>query len=233
MSNKISKFVIIPAAGIGSRMDLAIPKQYSKLSNSETVLDTTISKFIDDEFFDLVIISLKESDKHWQSSMYYNHPKVKTCVGGNTRFESVYNAIQSIKNIASSEDWVFVHDAARPAVSVNDVKLLYKEVVSSECKGGILAVKAFETVKQVCNKHITKTLDRDYIWLAQTPQLAIFGELDKAFRYCIAENLISRVTDEASALELFGLSPIVVEGSRKNIKITTKEDLEFISLLLD
>lgn len=233
MLNNSLKYVIIPAAGIGSRMNLDMPKQYCKLSNNKTVLDTTISKFIDDQFFDLVIVSLKENDKSWGVSHFYNHPKVKTCIGGDTRFESVFNALRCVESIASNEDWVFVHDAARPAVNLDDIKRLYDCVSTSKEKCGILAVKAFETVKQVSNYSITKTLDRDYIWLAQTPQLSMFKLIMKAFRFCVDEKLISKITDEASALELFGVLPKVVEGSRKNIKITTKEDLEFVNMLLD
>ncbi len=135
----------------------------------------------------------------------------------------------TIKQLGYEKDnWVFVHDAARPAVSLVDVTNLYESVKTSKGQCGILAISAFETVKKVSGAKVVETLDRNNIWLAQTPQLARFNHLEQAFKYCENNGLTAKVTDEASALELFGDTPIIVEGSRKNIKITTKEDLDFI-----
>ena len=223
MSNK---YVIIPAAGIGVRMQLDIPKQYCKLSNDKTILDNTLEKFIDNQFFDRIFLALISEDEFWSQSIYYNHPKIKTYVGGETRFESVYNGLKSIKG--NSDDWVFVHDAARPCVDVQNIIDLYEQTKTSHSQAGILAVKAFETVKKVGVKNIiVNTLDRNNIWLAQTPQLSRLGQLEKSCDFCSSNNLISKITDEASALELYGINPIVIEGSRKNIKITTQDDLDF------
>lgn len=224
MSNK---YVIIPAAGIGSRMGLDIPKQYYKLINGKTILDNTLEKFVKDPFFDKVIVAVSEDDNHWSNSEYYNHPKVQFCIGGITRFHSVYNSLKII-NDRKSDDWIFVHDAARPCVNIQDVITLYNQTQKSHTQAGILAIRAFETVKKVAIKMIiAKTIDRQDIWLAQTPQLSRLGQLEKAFDFCYTNNLIDKITDEASALELYGINPIVVEGSRKNIKITTQDDLEF------
>ena len=228
MSSSI-KIVIIPAAGIGSRMNADIPKQYIKLKNQKTILDTAISIFVNSDFFDKVIVTLNKNDDYWQGSIYSNNPKVITCIGGDTRFESVRNGLAAIKQFDSTNDgWVFVHDAARPAVGLADIMRLYEQVDATAAQCGILAVRAFETVKKVSGNAITETLDRNDIWLAQTPQLAKCSQLSKAFEYCQDNHLIDRITDEASALELFGSSPIIVEGSRKNIKVTAAEDLDFI-----
>ncbi|WP_150468098.1 2-C-methyl-D-erythritol 4-phosphate cytidylyltransferase [Francisella sp. SYW-9] len=229
MSNK---YVIIPAAGIGSRMQLDIPKQYYKLSNDKTILDNTLEKFIDNPFFDRIFLALNPKDEFWSQSTFYNHPMINICIGGETRFESVYNGLKAIKG--NSDDWVFVHDAARPCIDSQNIMELYELTKASHSQSGILAVKAFETVKKVAVKNIiVNTLDRNNVWLAQTPQLSRLGQLERSFDFCYSNNLINKITDEASTLELYGINPIVVEGSRKNIKITTKDDLDFANWQLN
>ena len=224
MSNK---YVIIPAAGIGTRMQLDIPKQYYKLSNGRTILDNTLAKFIDNPLFDKIFVAIAANDNFWSDSLYYNRDKIVVCNDGATRFNSVYNALKAI-NERKNDDWVFVHDAARPCVNIDSIIDLYQQTKLSYSQAGILAVRVFETVKQVGIKNIIiKTLDRNNIWLAQTPQLSRLKQLEKAFDFCYSNNLVDKVTDEASALEIFGINPIVVECSKKNIKITTKDDLEY------
>ncbi|MFV9931666.1 MAG: 2-C-methyl-D-erythritol 4-phosphate cytidylyltransferase [Francisella endosymbiont of Hyalomma asiaticum] len=224
MSNK---YVIIPAAGIGTRMQLDIPKQYYKLSNGKTILDNTLEKFIDNPLFDKIFVAIAANDNFWSDSLYYNRDKIVVCSGGATRFNSVYNALKAIDE-RKNDDWVFVHDADRPCVDIDDIIDLYQQTKLSHSQAGILAVRAFETVKQVTIKNIIiKTLDRNNIWLAQTPQLSRLGQLEKTFDFCYLNNLVNKITDEASALEIFGINPIAVECSKKNIKITTKDDLEY------
>ncbi len=228
MSNNI-KYVIIPAAGIGTRMKSEVPKQYIKLKNQKTILDTTISIFVNSGIFEKVIVALNKNDDYWGNSIYFDSSKVITCIGGNSRFESVRNGLVTIKQFGNEKDsWVFVHDSARPAIDIIDIMKLFEHVKATVSECGILAVRAFETVKQVSSMYITDTLDRNNIWLAQTPQLAKSDHLVKAFEYCQSKDLTDRITDEASALELFGSIPIIVEGSRKNIKVTTQEDLDYI-----
>jgi 2-C-methyl-D-erythritol 4-phosphate cytidylyltransferase len=228
-SDLSSKYVVIPAAGIGTRMKLDIPKQYIKLRNQKTILDTTISIFVNSSFFDKVIVALNKNDQFWQDSIYSNNSKVITCTGGDTRFESVRTALTAIKQFDCEKgSWVFVHDAARPALDLTNVTMLYEQVKVAQSQCGILAIRAFETVKKVSGSKITETLDRNDIWLAQTPQLAKLGRLDQAFEYCKNKGLTDKITDEASALELFDSGPIIVEGSKRNIKVTTKDDLDYI-----
>ncbi|MFC4891845.1 2-C-methyl-D-erythritol 4-phosphate cytidylyltransferase [Pseudofrancisella aestuarii] len=233
MSSNPKKILIIPAAGIGSRMELDLPKQYFKLSNNKTILDNTISVLLEKQFFDLVIVSLSDEDKYWIKSEFATHPLIKTCIGGETRFHSVYNALSFIKDIANERDWIFVHDAARPCINIESVESLLNKVSTNvNSNSGILAIRAFETVKEVTNNKIIKTLNRENIWLAQTPQLSKFGDLLSAFNFCSNNNLINNVTDEASALELYGDNPIIVEGLKSNIKVTKQEDLEFVEFFL-
>ena len=228
MSINSKRYVIIPAAGIGSRMNVNTPKQYLKLSNKTTILDSTLECFISDEFFDKIIICLSSDDILWVKSKYYNHDKIITCTGGDTRFDSVFNGLKTIINTLDSDSWVFVHDAARPCVKSEDIKNLYNQVSRSSNQCGILAIKAYETVKKVVDCQISGTIDRSYVWLAQTPQLATANKLFDSFNYCVDNHLSNKITDESYALEYYGIQPIVVEGSRSNIKITTQEDLLFI-----
>ena len=225
-----SKYIVIPASGIGSRMNLDIPKQYIKLENGKTVLDILLEKVVSMNFFTKIILALNSEDIFWQDSQFYNNQNIITCEGGATRFESVANALVFLSKYCSKDDWIFVHDAARPCITFNDIEKLYDTTKNSSSKCGILATRAFETVKSVkIDNVISQTLNRDSIWLAQTPQLAKFDLLKTAFDYCIKKSLVSKITDEASALELYNISPIVVEGSRNNIKITTQQDLDFVN----
>ncbi|MBK2027341.1 2-C-methyl-D-erythritol 4-phosphate cytidylyltransferase [Allofrancisella guangzhouensis] len=215
-------------------MALDIPKQYFKLISDKTILDTTLEKFVSSDFFNKVILSLNKDDNLWKDSIYFNHPKIVTCTGGDTRFDSVYNALKQIQIKPKVTTWIFVHDAARPNVMFQDIENLYEAVKESKSKSGVLGIRAFETVKQVTSNSpitIDKTLNRDYIWLAQTPQLCELSLLYKAFEHCKLNNLAKLVTDEASALELYGVSPLITQGSRNNIKVTTQEDLELINWL--
>ncbi|GAB4222044.1 MAG: 2-C-methyl-D-erythritol 4-phosphate cytidylyltransferase [Francisella sp.] len=225
-----SKYVIIPAAGVGSRMQLDIPKQYHKLNNDKTILDNTLEKFIANPFFDKVFIAIAKDDNYWCDSLYYGHSNIVVCNGGVTRFHSVYNALQSING--KDDDWVFVHDAARPFIDFASIKNLYEKTAASHSQAGILAYKVAATVKQAKSNVIVKTLDRNNIYLAQTPQLSRFGQLAKAFDFCYTNELVDKVTDEASALEIFGINPIIVESSNKNIKITTQDDLDYANWLV-
>lgn len=219
MSNK---YVIITAAGIGTRMQLGIPKQYYKLSNGRTILDNTLAKFIDNSLFDKIFVAISASDNFWSDSLYHNCDKIVFCSGGATRFNSVYNTLKAIDE-RKKDDWVFVHDAARPCVNIDSIIDLYQQTKLSYSQAGILAVRAFETVKQVTIKNVViKTLDRNNIWLAQTPQLSRLGQLEKAFDFCYSNNLVDKVTDEASALEIFGINPIVVECSKKISRLQLK-----------
>ncbi len=233
MSNNSKKILIIPAAGIGSRMQLEIPKQYLKLKNNLTILDNTLKSLLSSDFFDKVVISISKEDEYWQKSQYANNNRVLVCHGGATRFESVMNALNHLNDALDGSDWIFVHDAARPCINIDDVHNLYNQTKVSKHKCGILATKAFETVKEVLiDTNITKTINRENIWLAQTPQLATKKDLANAFDFCISNKLTDKITDESSALEMFGFSPIVVEGSRSNIKVTKQEDLEFVNFKL-
>ena len=155
---------------------------------------------------------------------------LETTRGGNTRAQSVLNALDALKSRAAGDDWVLVHDAVRPCVLLSDiVKLL------AECRdhavGGLLAVPQDNTLKQADRSlHVTKTVDRSVLWQALTPQLFRFGLLHQAMVKALEQG--GTITDESSAVELLGLRPLLVHGERHNIKITRKSDLALADAIL-
>ena len=149
---------------------------------------------------------------------------------GKERADSVFSALSSLENQASSDDWVLVHDAARLCITTEDVKRLITELKDDEV-GGILALPVSDTLKSVQGGFITGTPDRSQIWRALTPQMFRFGLLKEALESARRQGLT--VTDEASALELAGYKPRIVEGRPDNIKITRPEDLPLATFYLE
>lgn len=139
--------------------------------------------------------------------------------GGQSRRESVYNGLVASRDEWNPDDWVLVHDAARPCLSVDDLKILLAEAQADEI-GAILAIPVSDTVKRAAQDRVVATEDRAQLWLAQTPQMFRAGVLLQALL-----RARGRVTDEASAIEQMGLQPKLVAGSRENIKVTWPEDL--------
>ena len=222
---------IVPAAGIGSRMQSETPKQYFKLHNNKTILDTTIDRLLRSNVIKNIMVVLHPNDKHWIHSTHINKDNVHTCMGGEDRVDSVLNGLRSLKKKVSNDQWIMVHDAARACVSPDDVDALYHVVEVTEAVGGILALPVYETVKQAdMFDNIVKTVDRSDLWLAQTPQLFSYETLMQSIANALKDNVV--ITDEASAIEYAGFKPILVQGRRSNIKITVSEDIEFADLCL-
>jgi 2-C-methyl-D-erythritol 4-phosphate cytidylyltransferase len=144
--------------------------------------------------------------------------------GGESRRDSVYNGL--VASDVNADDWVLVHDAARPCLPRKDLEVLIKETESDEI-GGILALPVAETVKRASQNRINGTEDRSQLWLAQTPQMFRAGLLMQAL-----QRAPGRVTDEASAVEQLGLKPKLVAGSRENLKVTWPEDLAMAETIL-
>ena len=145
------------------------------------------------------------------------------------RADSVLSALKSIRALASDEDWVLVHDAARPCITATDIQFLIDSLRNDEV-GGILALSSHDTLKDVDGKNILGTLDRSHIWRALTPQMFRYGSLKHALESADGNPAI---TDEASALELQGLQPKIVEGRPDNIKITRPEDLALAQFYME
>jgi 2-C-methyl-D-erythritol 4-phosphate cytidylyltransferase len=142
----------------------------------------------------------------------------------------VISALNTLRPFANDNDWVLVHDAARPCVKTTDVINLIKQL-KDHSTGGLLATRVVDTIKQADNIQVETTLDRSNLWQAQTPQMYRFGVLSKALDNIMKNNL--NITDEASSIEAFGLESILIEGSKSNLKITTPEDLDLANFYLE
>jgi 2-C-methyl-D-erythritol 4-phosphate cytidylyltransferase len=147
--------------------------------------------------------------------------------GGESRRDSVYNGLVASRDEVNADDWVLVHDAARPCLPEGDLKALVCACENDDV-GGILAIPASDTVKRVAQNRVVATEDRAQLWLAQTPQMFRAGLLLQAL-----QRARGTVTDEASAVEQMGLKPRVVAGSRENIKVTWPEDLAMAENILE
>jgi len=227
VENKIPFWLIIPAAGIGTRVGSDLPKQYCVI-NGKTVLEHTIEVFINIAQLKGVVVALHAEDKFFSTLSIAKHPLVKTVVGGKERADSVLNALQSLAD--KNDDWVLVHDAARPCVQAQDVVAMLKTLGASDV-GGIMAVAVGDTIKSVNPQNeIVKTEDRRSLWQAQTPQMFRLQLLRSALLSAREKNAV--ITDEASAMELLGYKPQVFPGKRSNLKITVPEDLAMAASLL-
>ena len=223
-------FLVVPASGIGQRMNSKIPKQYLKLENGLSILDQCLESTLSSEFISGFIVALDKKDKLFKSSIFAAHEKLISIVnGGKERFHSVQSALSELSQIAKPDDWVLVHDAVRPCIKKDDIHKLIEEVGDDEV-GGILADKVVDTVKQKNSNGLLSTIDRNKLHLAQTPQMFRFGILKEAIEKAIKLNI--HVTDESEALECLGYSIRIVDGSSSNIKITTQEDLELANYYL-
>ena len=221
-------WAVVPAAGVGKRMNADRPKQYLELAG-KTVIELTLLRLLSANIFTAVAVDISKEDPYWPELDVSVHEQVITADGGKERADSVLSAIKSIRDLASDEDWVLVHDAARPCITATDINLLI-DTLRTDDVGGILALSSHDTLKDVEGKNIVGTLDRSHIWRALTPQMFKYGSLKNALE--IAEGNPA-ITDEASALELQGLQPKIVEGRPDNIKITRPEDLALAQFYME
>jgi 2-C-methyl-D-erythritol 4-phosphate cytidylyltransferase len=229
MSNT-NYWLIILASGIGKRFKNNKPKQYLTLKNGLTVLDTVLSKFINLTAIKGIILALRHNDSNFKNSQYYQHFKLyATVIGGKERYHSTYQALINLERYAQPNDWVLVHDAVRPCIDQDDITKLITQVGDDKV-GGILATQLTNTVKMVSDNKINKTLDRNQIYQAQTPQLFRLNLLKEALELVIKNGI--DITDDAHGIELLGKPIKVVLGSEKNIKITYPSDISYVNLVL-
>lgn len=221
-------WAVIPAAGIGARMAADRPKQYLQLG-SLTILEHSLLCFLDHPRLKGMVISLAPDDPYWPTLPCALDSRIQRVDGGRERADSVLNALLHLHaQGAGDNDWVLVHDAARPNLSRSDLDNLLCELANDPV-GGLLAVPARDTLKRADSEgRVSETVDRSLIWQAYTPQMFRLGALHRA----LADGLVSNVsiTDEASAMEWAGQAPRLIEGRSDNIKVTRPEDLEWLRL---
>jgi 2-C-methyl-D-erythritol 4-phosphate cytidylyltransferase len=220
---------VIPAAGIGSRMGADKPKQYLMLGD-KTIIEHTLQRILSFPNLAGVVVPLSSEDTYWTSLTILQHPLVHTIHGGEARADSVLNGLNYLADKVHPQDWVLVHDAARPCVTITSIQSLCNDLAGSAV-GGILAVPVSDTLKHIAGKNeIQSTVDRSVLWQAQTPQLFRY----KLLHDCLTQTLARKenITDESSAVELCGYKPQVVEGRSDNIKVTRPDDLLLAEFIL-
>ena len=221
-------YAVVPAAGVGKRMQADKPKQYLTIQG-KTVLEQTLTHLLEANIFNAISVAVSKEDPYWPELEVSKHTKIITADGGKERADSVLSALNVLEGIAKEDDWVLVHDAARPCITKEDIVNLI-ETLKNEPFGGILALSSHDTLKQVKDKTIQSTIDRSTVWRALTPQMFRFGVLKKALQETKGNPAI---TDEASAVELTGGIAKIVEGRPDNIKITRPEDLALAEFYLE
>lgn len=221
-------WIVVPAAGIGSRMGASCPKQYLPLAD-KTVLENTLERLLAVPDIAGIYLVLSAEDTHWDKLPLAQNVNIHCVTGGTERCDSVLNALEQISGHASPGDWVMVHDAARPCIDIQNILHLI-ERVGNHPVGGILGVPVSDTLKQVTDSSIDLTIDRRLLWQAQTPQIFRMALLRDCILRGLAEGKL--ITDESSALELYGYQPLMVQGRTDNIKITRPEDLAIAAMIL-
>ncbi|MBX9706246.1 MAG: 2-C-methyl-D-erythritol 4-phosphate cytidylyltransferase [Gammaproteobacteria bacterium] len=216
---KLRYWAIVPAAGAGKRFG-GLAKQYQLIAG-KPMLERTLEPLLANPEIDKVMVALAADDSHWSQLSVSNHPKILTCVGGAERADSVLCGLTALQTVAQPDDWVLVHDAARPCLRAADLERLLTDVADSDV-GGLLATPVADTLKRETNHQVKETLAREHLWQAQTPQMFRFGMLRTALQQAQQQGIT--VTDEAMAVEALGQQPLLVQGSRDNIKITYPED---------
>lgn len=223
----VRRYGLIPAAGQGARLGGETPKQYLDLCG-EPMLMHAVRALLSSSLIEVAFVVLSPDDERYAThdwSAFGDRVAPLWC-GGATRRDSVLNGLVAMANVVNPDDWVLVHDAARPCLARPDVERLI-EAVGDDDGGGILAVPLADTLKRADEaRRIAATEPRERLWLAQTPQLFRHGTLLRALGGA------GVVTDEASAVEALGLRPKLVAGSVRNFKVTFAGDLAIAAALL-
>ena len=227
----MSIYALIPAAGAGTRLAASTPKQYVSLCGRPMLWHAVRAVCVPP--VESVFVVLAPGDRTFAAhdwSAFAGKLEPLYC-GGETRRDSVYNGLLAAMAAIEADDWMLVHDAARPCLPRKDLDNLVRETASDEV-GGILALPIAETVKKISKDEggvhrVAVTEDRSLLWLAQTPQMFRAGLLIHAL-----QRAKGAPTDEAAALEQMGLKPRLVAGSRENLKVTWPEDVAIAESIL-
>ena len=235
---KARVFALIPAAGIGSRAGAAIPKQYLGIAG-EPMIVHTLAAFASVAVIERIVVVLAADDRRFETLML--DPRVEARVdvvrrGGASRDATVANGLAALHDIASADDWILVHDAARCGITPALIEALIDRV-RSDPVGGLLALPLDDTVKRAAagaasngDATVFETVDRRSLWRAQTPQMFRYGLLVDALATARASG--ATTTDESSAMEAGGHRVMLVPGSPRNFKVTTADDVAMMDVLL-
>lgn len=224
-------FALLPAAGVGARMGAAHPKQYLDLLGHPMIWHA-LRAFEQHGRIERTYVVLSPGDEWWSGYDWSSFAKLRVLrCGGATRAESVLNGLAAMANEVDAEDWILVHDAARPCLTQALLDKLMAEL-ADDAVGGILAAPVADTLKREGpaegnGRRIGETVPRAGLWGAQTPQMFRHGQLRDALT-----RAGNQVTDEASALELLGFSPRLVESGLDNLKVTYPQDVRLAAKLL-
>ena len=221
-SDQTRLVAVVPAAGVGQRMASTIPKQYLELAGA-CVLEHTLQSLLCCTSIEQVVVGIAATDIWFPSLALSCDPRVLTAPGGENRSDTVLNCLEQLAN-SDPDTWVLVHDAVRPCLSSDLLEALIAQVCETGA-GGLLALPVYDTLKRAsANRRVSETVDRDGMWMAQTPQMFRLGDLQRALTSAAAQ--CELITDEASAMELVGAQPLLVESSADNLKITRPADLD-------
>ncbi len=231
MSQKI--FALVPAAGAGTRLGDALPKQYLDLNGAPMIVHTLLA-LAGVARIEKIIVVLSPDDVQWQrvveqhSRWHALAPRLNVLrVGGNTRGESVLNGMAAIAASVDADDWLLVHDAARPCLFPEIIEG-FIDTLATDPVGGLLALPLSDTIKLATpEQRVAQTIPRENIWRAQTPQMFRFAALQAAL------TALPHATDESQAIEAAGLHPQLVMGDARNLKVTFATDLKLASALLN
>lgn len=227
MTSDTRRWAVVPAAGQGSRFGQ--PKQYVPLLG-RPVLSWTLGALLAEPSIAGIVVVLASADAKWSTVPESADPRVRTCLGGDRRENSVLRGLEALSGEASATDWVLVHDAARPCLRHDDLQALFA-TLADDAVGGLLAVPVADTLKRADEvKRVDGTLPREAIWRALTPQMFRLGVLQRALALCLERG--RAVTDEANAIESLGLRPMLVRGHADNVKITHPEDAALAEAIL-
>jgi 2-C-methyl-D-erythritol 4-phosphate cytidylyltransferase len=219
-------FALIPAAGVGARMGASSPKQYIRIGG-KPMLRHTLDAFLSSDLIAHTFVVVSPDDPYIDS-IAPNHGVTVLRCGGASRMESVRNGLAVLASTLAPTDWVLVHDAARPGLTAGLIEKLIGST-GEHPVGGLLGLPVVDTVKRCIEGEACGTIPRNGLWLAQTPQM---------FRYQLLRQALSAatdpesITDDASAVEALGLTPKLVEGHPRNLKVTLPDDIRIAELYL-
>ena len=225
----MSVWAVVPAAGSGSRFGGALPKQYLPVFG-RPLLRHTLERLAAHPQVAGIVVALAAGDPHWPGWEQLAGKPVQRCTGGSERAASVLAGLHALGPQVRAQDWVLVHDAARPCLRHDDLDRLLAHGCAHEV-GALLAAPVRDTLKRAdAGGCVAATEPRERLWRALTPQLFRRGLLTRALEGALAAG--ASITDEASAVERLGLAPLLVEGAADNIKVTEPADLALAEFVL-